>query len=358
MAALETQALHKDFGALRVVEGLDLRVEDGAFTVLVGPSGCGKSTILRMVAGLEDATGGRVLIGGRDVTDLPARARDVAMVFQDYALYPHMSVADNLAFGLRMRGVPSPERARRVREVADLLQIGPLLDRRPRALSGGQRQRVAMGRALARRAALFLFDEPLSNLDAALRLEVRTQIRLLHRALGQTSLFVTHDQTEAMTLADRIVCLQGGRVAQEGTPDELYARPRTLFVASFIGSPPINLLPAVALDGELRLQDGQAVPLPKGAPVAQGAGLVAGLRPEDLCDDARRGAMADPRPLTVTAVLTETLGADAVLLADLGTARVSARCSPSFRPPPGARVPLWADAGRLHLFDPATERRL
>jgi ABC-type sugar transport system ATPase subunit len=355
MADLRLAGLTKSYGALRVVAEIDLDVADGEFVVLVGPSGCGKSTILRMVAGLEDATAGDILIGGRRVNDLPARERNLAMVFQDYALYPHMSVAANIGFGLRMRGVPRAAREARVAEVARLLQLDGLLDRRPAQLSGGQRQRVAMGRAMARQAALFLFDEPLSNLDAKLRLELRTQIRLLHRALGQTSVFVTHDQVEAMTLADRIVCLEAGRVAQIGTPDELYNRPASAFVAGFIGSPPINLLPAEACAGRLVLACGQSLPAPPGPLPAR---VLVGLRPEDLTDDPRRAAEGPPVPLTAEAVLTEALGADSFLLAGLGGQRVTARIAPGPGPAPGAPVTLYADAGRLHLFDPGSGRRL
>jgi ABC-type sugar transport system ATPase subunit len=312
-----------------------------------------------MIAGLEEISGGTVAIAGRVVNDLDARARNLAMVFQDYALYPHMTVAANIGFGLRMRGVPAPARAARVREVAEMLQLSPYLDRKPRALSGGQRQRVAMGRALARPAELFLFDEPLSNLDAKLRTEVRTQIKLLHRDLGMTTVFVTHDQTEAMTLADRIVCLDAGRIAQMGTPEDLYARPQTLFVASFIGAPQINLLPAEATGRVLRLADGQALTLPEDAPAfAAPRRVIAGLRPEDLCDDSRRPIMTAPQPLGIDYLLPETLGSDTHLIGELAGHRVTARCAPGMRPPPGTRVTLLADAARLHLFDPDTGKRL
>jgi multiple sugar transport system ATP-binding protein len=359
MAEVRLTTLRKSYGGHAVVHGIDLTVGAGEFVVLVGPSGCGKSTILRMIAGLEEISGGTVAIGGRVVNDLDARERNLAMVFQDYALYPHMTVAANIGFGLRMRGMPPPERDARVREVADMLQLTPYLDRKPRALSGGQRQRVAMGRALARPAEVFLFDEPLSNLDAKLRMEVRTQIKLLHRQLGMTTIFVTHDQTEAMTLADRIVCLDAGRIAQVGTPEDLYVRPETLFVASFIGAPQINLLPAEAEGRVLRLADGQRLTLPAEAPAfAAPRKIVAGLRPEDLCDESRRPIMAQPVPLTMDYLVPETLGSDTHLIGDLAGSRVTARCAPGLSPPPGTRVTLLADAARLHLFDPDTGKRL
>jgi multiple sugar transport system ATP-binding protein len=291
MATLELRSATKSYSGTPVVHDVDLAVDDQEFVVLVGPSGCGKSTILRMIAGLEEITSGDILIGGQRMNEVPTRHRNLAMVFQDYALYPHMTVAANLGFGMRMRGASAGERKARVKEVADLLQLGPYLDRKPRALSGGQRQRVAMGRALARSAQLFLFDEPLSNLDAKLRIDVRTQIKLLHRSLGMTSVFVTHDQTEAMTLADRIVCLDGGRIAQIGSPDDLYNQPATVFVASFIGSPQINLFHArlEAVEGApvLRLSDAQQIPLAEDTVRRLSPGpVIAGLRPEDLTDES------------------------------------------------------------------------
>jgi ABC-type sugar transport system ATPase subunit len=359
VAEVRLEGLRKSYGTQAVVHGIDLSVAEGEFVVLVGPSGCGKSTILRMIAGLEDISGGRVLIGGRDVGKLDARARNLAMVFQDYALYPHMTVADNIGFGLRMRGVAAQDRAVRVAEVAELLQLSALLDRKPRALSGGQRQRVAMGRALARRADAFLFDEPLSNLDAKLRTEVRTQIRLLHRSLGMTSIFVTHDQTEAMTLADRIVCLDGGRIAQVGTPEALYNAPTNTFVAGFIGAPQINLIPAVAAAGVLRFADGQHLPVPPGTADPGGARpVLVGLRPEDLTDSARAAPQASAPRLTVEVLLSETLGSDTFVIGDMAGQRVTARCTPGLRPQPGARMALAADITRLHLFDPETRLRL
>jgi multiple sugar transport system ATP-binding protein len=359
MAELALHGVRKSYGPTEVVHGIDLSVADGEFVVLVGPSGCGKSTILRMIAGLEDITAGAIAIGGRVVNDLGAKDRNLAMVFQDYALYPHMTVAANMGFGLKLKGMPATERERRVREVASLLQIEPYLDRKPRALSGGQRQRVAMGRALTRSAQLFLFDEPLSNLDAKLRIEVRTQIKLLHRSLGMTSVFVTHDQTEAMTLADRIVCLDAGRIAQIGTPDELYTRPANVFVATFIGAPQINLFEAIADGSTVRLADGQMLSLPADRPpFATPRPVTVGLRAEDLTDESRLGACEAPQPLAMRFLVAETLGSDTYLIGHVGDVQVTARCAPGTRPEPGAMVRLHADTARLHLFDPETKLRL
>ncbi len=302
-------------------------------------------------------------IAGNRVNELPARSRNLAMVFQDYALYPNMTVAANIGFGLRMNRVPAAQRAVRVAEIAELLQLGPYLERKPRALSGGQRQRVAMGRALARKAQLFLFDEPLSNLDAKLRLEVRTQIKLLHRALGMTSVFVTHDQTEAMTLADRIVCLDAGRIAQIGTPEDLYNAPRNLFVASFIGSPQINLLDAVVTGAgggpAARLSDGQTLALPPDR--APGTRPACHARhPAGGSDRREPAALAfpSPQPLAMDFLVAETLGSDTYLVGEIAGARVQARCAPVTRPEAGTRVTVHADAARLHLFDPGTGLRL
>ena len=358
MATLSLSGVGKSYGPTVVVHGVDLDIADGEFVVLVGPSGCGKSTILRMIAGLEDITTGEIRIGGSLMNEVEAKDRNLAMVFQDYALYPHMTVAANIGFGLRMNGVPFAERMVRVREVAKLLQLEPYLERKPRALSGGQRQRVAMGRALARKAQLFLFDEPLSNLDAQLRMEVRTQIKLLHRDLGMTSVFVTHDQTEAMTLADRIVCLEAGRIAQVGTPEDLYNRPANLFVAGFIGSPKINLLPAIVSGGGLRLADGQTLTPPAPPALPEGKPVLAGLRPEDLTDETRLAAMAKPQPLRFDFLVPETLGSDTYLIGGIAGTRVTARCAPGTRPAAGTKVTVHADAARVHLFDPGTGGRV
>ena len=252
MASVELHQVQKRFGDTKVVHGIDLAIKDGEFVVLVGPSGCGKSTVLRMIAGLEPVSEGQISIGSRDVTFAAPKDRNVAMVFQDYALYPHMTVRDNIGFGLKIRGMSARDIADGVAKAARMLEIEPLLDRRPAALSGGQRQRVAMGRCLVRSADAFLFDEPLSNLDAKLRATMRAEIKQFHRKTGVTTIYVTHDQVEAMTLADRIICLEGGRISQQGSPDDLYTRPVNLFVAGFIGSPPMNFLSArLTSDGEV-----------------------------------------------------------------------------------------------------------
>ena len=358
MATVSLSDVGKSYGSVSIVRDINLEITDGEFIVLVGPSGCGKSTILRMIAGLEDITLGEISIGGKVVNEMEARERNLAMVFQDYALYPNMTVEANIGFGLKMNGVPTTERAIRVREVAKLLQIEPYLERKPKALSGGQRQRVAMGRALARKAQLFLFDEPLSNLDAKLRMEVRTQIKLLHRELGMTSVFVTHDQTEAMTLADRIVCLQGGSIAQVGTPEDLYSRPASVFVASFIGSPQINLLPATVTKGTLRLADGQMIKPIKALALEEGRSVLAGLRPEDLTDESRVSSMTKPQPLTFGYLVPETLGSDTYLIGDIAGTRVTARCAPVTRPKAGETLTLHADINHIHLFDPVTQQRI
>jgi lactose/L-arabinose transport system ATP-binding protein len=275
--------VRKSYGSLDVIHGIDLTVDEGEFVVFVGPSGCGKSTLLRMIAGLEEVTEGEIDIKGRDVTDLDPSDRGIAMVFQSYALYPHMSVRDNLAFGLRMANTPQAEIDRRVAHAAGILKIEALLDRRPGQLSGGQRQRVAIGRAIVREPDVFLFDEPLSNLDAELRVSMRIEIARLHRQLGNTMIYVTHDQTEAMTLADKIVVLRDGRVEQVGTPRTVYEDPDNVFVAGFIGSPRMNLL-HVTKDGEgtIKLAGATLSGLPTDAPVAAGDGLIFGIRPEHI----------------------------------------------------------------------------
>jgi lactose/L-arabinose transport system ATP-binding protein len=280
--------VRKSYGSLEVIHGIDLTVGEGEFVVFVGPSGCGKSTLLRMIAGLEEVTDGEIGIKGRDVTDLDPSDRGIAMVFQSYALYPHMSVRDNLAFGLKMANTPQAEIDRRVAHASGILKIDPLLDRRPGQLSGGQRQRVAIGRAIVREPDVFLFDEPLSNLDAELRVSMRIEIARLHRQLGNTMIYVTHDQTEAMTLADRIVVLRDGRVEQVGTPRKLYEDPDNIFVAGFIGSPRMNLLQAKKdEDSTIKLAGAKLSGLPAHAQLAPGDGLIFGIRPEhiELSDD-------------------------------------------------------------------------
>ena len=353
MATLNIQGVTKAFGATHVLHGIDLDVADGELIVIVGASGCGKSTLLRIVAGLETASAGRVVIEGRNVTPLEPADRDVAMVFQNYALYPHMSVFENMAYGLKIRGLPKDQIVRRVQEAADLLGIGALLERRPRQLSGGQRQRVAMGRAIVREPKLFLFDEPLSNLDAKLRVQMRAEIRRLQRRLGTTSLFVTHDQVEAMTLGDRLVVMHAGHAAQIATPMDIWARPADTYVASFIGSPAMNLFPATLEEGghAARLDcNGLVLPFHDG-PRAGPAGrkLTLGVRPEHL--------VPGQGGLELQVELVEPLGGESVLHARLadGT-EVTAKL-------PGSgygdgRLEVVIPLTSLHVFDGETGRRL
>jgi len=353
------RAVRKSFGATAILDGVDLDVPEGSFAVLVGPSGCGKSTLLRLVAGLETADAGTIELAGRDVTALPPRDRDVAMVFQSYALYPHLSVRENLAFGLKLRGTAEAEIASRIREASAMLGLDQLLERLPKQLSGGQRQRVAMGRALVRRASIYLFDEPLSNLDAALRAEVRVEIRRLHDRLKATTLYVTHDQVEAMTLADTLWVLNGGRVEQKGAPLDVYERPRSKFVATFLGSPQMNLL-----DGALTRRDGRwivegsglATPVDEerfGASLTEGRPVVVGVRPHDLAVGDARGASA-----TLKIEIVEALGFEAFAHGWLRASgpRVVARLEPDVarRVQSGEALALSADPARVHLFDPKT----
>ena len=335
------------------VDGLDLDIADGEFLVLVGPSGCGKSTSLRMLAGLEEVDGGRILIGQRDVTTIAAKDRDIAMVFQNYALYPHMTVAANMEFALKIAGVGKDERDRRVRDAAALLDLTPYLDRKPRALSGGQRQRVAMGRAIVRQPQVFLMVEPLSNLDAKLRVQTRTQIASLQRRLGVTTVYVTHDQTEALTMGDRIAVLKDGVLQQVGTPRDLYERPTNVFVAGFIGSPSMNILPSEFVDGGVRF--GTAV-VPAGHR-APGAAVRVGVRPEDLMLVA-----PDAEGLVVEVDLAEELGADAYLYGHTEQAGqrvdVVVRVDGRSHPVPGEVVTLALKADHVHMFDPGTGARL
>ena len=353
------------------VAALDLDVEDGEFLVLVGPSGSGKTTVLRMVGGLEETTAGTIRIGGRDVTGLAPRDRDIAMVFQTYALYPHMSVAENMAFGLKLRKTPKAEIRRRVTETAALLGLSDLLDRKPRALSGGQRQRVAMGRAIVREPAAFLMDEPLSNLDAKLRVQMRAEITRLHQRLGTTTLYVTHDQTEAITMADRVAVMHDGHLQQLDTPAALYDDPVNVFVAGFIGSPAMNLVPASlsAADGRViasfgghRLAVPEAVldrrPGARGV-VAAGGEATLGIRPEDI-EDAEFASGAGPDELLdVTVDLAEPLGAETIAHFEaVPGVPFTARLSPRTSVRAGRPVKLAVDVGRLHLFDPISGRSL
>ena len=347
MATLDLHGVTKSFGGATILSGIDLALADGEMLVIVGASGCGKSTLLRLVAGLEAATAGRIVLGGRDVTHADPAARDIAMVFQNYALYPHMSVFDNMAYGLRIRGLARDDIRARVGQAADLLGIGALLGRKPRQLSGGQRQRVAMGRAIVRNPKLFLFDEPLSNLDATLRVQMRAEIRRLQRRLEVTSLYVTHDQVEAMTLGDRLLVLHGGRPVQLATPMEVFARPADTYVAGFIGAPAMNLLPAELHGDQVRLPGGHTVALP--VPRAGGPEVTLGVRPEHVA--LAQGGL----PLQVE--LVEPLGSETLVHGRMADG------TPLLAKLPGAmpvaeRVEVALTPGELHLFDRATGRRL
>jgi len=354
---VEFDRVSKHFGTVRAVDDLTLTVEDGEFLVLVGPSGCGKTTALRMVAGLETPTAGDIRIDGRSVLGVEPRDRDIAMVFQSYALYPHMSVYDNLAFGMRQRKVSRAEIDARVREVADMLAITPLLQRRPRELSGGQRQRVALGRAIARRPRVFLMDEPLSNLDAQLRLHTRAELSELHRRLQTTVIYVTHDQIEAMTMGTRIAVMRDGVLQQVAEPQRLYDEPANTFVASFIGSPAMNLLRGelLAEGGSLRFRAPSidiALPAP---PAAISAGpVILGIRPEGF----ERQPVPAPGPISGTVILVEPHGPDLYVTVDASGQSVTARLDPACAVHPGDHITL-APAGRtLHYFDNETGRRL
>ena len=349
MGAVDLTGVRKFFGVQEVIKGIDLTVGDGELVVFVGPSGCGKSTLLRMIAGLEDVDYGRVRIAGRDVTDLAPALRGVAMVFQNYALYPHMTAYDNLAYGLRRAGVGPAEVAARVNETAALLQITQLLPRRPKAMSGGQRQRVAIGRAIIRKPDVFLFDEPLSNLDASLRVEMRSQIARLHRDFQATMIFVTHDQVEAMTLADRIVVLKDGKVEQIGPPREIYHRPANLFVARFIGSPAMNILPAtVTAAGELTLGWGSVLALPNPALAGRvGQGVTLGLRPDKLKLAGPEVAMASGQ-----VSLVEHLGDETILHVQIDAATtLTVKLAGDSAARLGDRVHLGCDLDGACLFD-------
>ena len=340
VAGLSLRGVKKSFGDVEVVHGVDLDVADREFVVFVGPSGCGKSTLLRMIAGLEDITSGEISIGGRIVNELDPKDRDIAMVFQDYALYPHMTVFENMAFSLRYRGIDRQEIRRRVDGAARILDIEPYIARMPRQLLGGQRQRVAMGRAIVRDPKVFLFDEPLSNLDAKLRVQLRTEIKRLRERVATTTIYVTHDQVEAMTLADRIVILNHGRIEQIGTPEDVYDRPASTFVAGFIGAPPMNLLPAAALPAA-------------GQPSED---LLLGVRPEHLVWHGE-GHGGGTTLLEGTASVVEPLGSDTLVSLEVGGTAVVARLPPRVVRRKGEAVRLSADPANLHFFDRSTGLR-
>jgi sn-glycerol 3-phosphate transport system ATP-binding protein len=360
MAQVHLRGVKKTYdNKIAVIHGIDMEIADGEFIVIVGPSGCGKSTLLRMVAGLERITGGQVAIGERVVNGLEPKDRDIAMVFQNYALYPHMSVYRNMAYGLRIRGLPKDDIDARVRKAARILELDKLLDRLPRQLSGGQRQRVAMGRAIVREPAVFLFDEPLSNLDAKLRVQMRLEIKRLQRELGVTSIYVTHDQVEAMTLADRLIVMNSGVAEQIGTPMDVYDKPASVFVAGFIGSPAMNFLAAkVSGDGksvDLVATGSKAVTLPLAVPTsaAPGTPVALGMRPEHLLPSS-------DGPIEFTIELAEPLGADTLLHGRFGEARelVTVRQGGHVTASPGELRRFSIGATRLHLFDSQSGRRI
>ena len=350
MAQVAVSELKKSYGKTEVIHGIDFEVADGEFAALVGPSGCGKSTLLRMIAGLEDITGGTIGIGGRVVNDASPKERDIAMVFQNYALYPHMTVARNMGFSLYLRGGSKAEIARRVADAASMLGLGEYLDRYPGQLSGGQRQRVAMGRAIVRQPSVFLFDEPLSNLDAALRVQMRADIRALHDRLGSTSIFVTHDQVEAMTMSDRIIVLRDGRLEQAGSPLDLYDRPGNVFVAGFIGSPAMNLLPGTAGEGNVVLADGVTVPVESRA-----SGPVTwGIRPEHLDWASEPGAGV----LSGSVVGLERTGLADLVILECSGKRLTVLFQERHPIARGSTVHLRPRRAQAHLFDAATGVRL
>ncbi|GIK86420.1 MAG: sn-glycerol-3-phosphate import ATP-binding protein UgpC [Betaproteobacteria bacterium] len=354
MADLSFRNVRKSYGTLAVIHGVSVDVRDGEFVVIVGPSGCGKSTLLRMVAGLEVVTAGEVAIGGRVVNDLEPKDRDIAMVFQNYALYPHMSVFENMAYGLKIRGFAKADIAERVKRAAGILELEPLLDRRPRQLSGGQRQRVAMGRAIVREPAVFLFDEPLSNLDAKLRVQMRFEIQKLHRSLGTTSLYVTHDQVEAMTLAHRMIVMNAGRAEQVGTPMEVYENPQTQFVAGFIGSPSMNFVPGrVEADGRIALEHGGSLACAARAARESGRAVTVGIRPEHL-----QPAVAAQASLSGRVEMVEMLGADMLIHLAHGPHTVLARLPHGEQPPVGATLHFRTEPAFVFLFDAQTGARL
>ncbi|MDR3493234.1 MAG: sn-glycerol-3-phosphate ABC transporter ATP-binding protein UgpC [Ancalomicrobiaceae bacterium] len=357
MATVDISGLVKRYGTHQVIQGVDLSIGDGEFVSLIGASGCGKSTLLRMIAGLEEISGGTVAINGRVVNDVPPKGRDIAMVFQNYALYPHLTAAENMGFSLKLRNVPKPDIRKAVGDAAEMLGLTPYLGRYPRQLSGGQRQRVAMGRAIVRQPSVFLFDEPLSNLDAKLRVQMRSEIKTLQRRLGTTSIYVTHDQIEAMTMSDRIVILNAGRVEQSGAPLELYDQPANLFVATFIGSPAMNLIEAVARRDDGRLvavtEDGLKFPLDGLTTVTEAMPLTLGMRPAhlDLGFDGSGGGMPFAIDLVeqtgAESYVAGTLGRHRVMIAHAG--RIASASGPGF---------VTLQPGGLHVFDRATGRRL
>jgi multiple sugar transport system ATP-binding protein len=355
MASVTIQAVKKNFGDVAILHGVDIDIRDGSFTVLVGPSGCGKSTLLRMIAGLEQIDGGEIRIGERRVNDLPPKERDIAMVFQNYALYPHMTVRDNLAFALALAKMDKASIERKVTQAAEILALAPLLARYPRQLSGGQRQRVAMGRAIVRDPQVFLFDEPLSNLDAKLRVAMRSEIKELHQRLKTTSVYVTHDQIEAMTMGDKIVVMRDGRIEQTGSPLDLYDHPANQFVAGFIGSPAMNFLPGVLRRGagaaRVELPDGTQLDAPLAAGGADGQSVLYGTRPEHL-------RLANQGGIPSQVVVMEPTGMDTFVACRHEGAEISAVFRERHDFAPGTTIHLQPDLQRAHLFDASTGQRL
>ncbi len=357
MAEIELKNVQKSYGKVKVIHGIDWQIKDGEFVVIVGPSGCGKSTLLRMIAGLESITGGDISIAGRVVNKLEPAERDIAMVFQNYALYPHMTVRKNMAYGLKIKKIPADEIERRVAHAAEILELTDYLDRAPKALSGGQRQRVAMGRAIVREPSVFLFDEPLSNLDAKLRVQMRLEIKKLQADLGITSVYVTHDQVEAMTLGHRLAVLNGGYVEQLGTPIEIYEKPATMFVAGFIGSPSMNLMKVtIGQEGaQAMLPDGSGINLPLARSELAGKSVVLGIRPEHFDIGT-----PENHHLNLSVGVVEQLGADTLVHGLIGDNPVAvvARFEGVQKFAPGQALPLQIPADAIHLFDSETEKRL
>ncbi len=361
MAEVALRKVVKRYDEVEAVRSIDLDIPNNEFVVLVGPSGCGKSTTLRMIAGLEEISEGEIYIGGEIVNDLPPKDRDIAMVFQNYALYPHMTVFENMSFGLRLRKLPKADIRARVEQAAKILDITDLLDRRPKQLSGGQRQRVAMGRAIVRNPKVFLFDEPLSNLDAKLRVQMRTEIKRVHQKVKTTTVYVTHDQVEAMTLADRVVVMRDGRIDQIGTPQELYHQPRTHFVAGFIGSPAMNFIPCrLEKNGAgyaVRITESITLPVPSARSArcgpAAGRDLLFGLRPEHITEPRRNGA-DEVSSFTVPLDVVEPMGMETMVFFTLNGTEVCARVDPAAAKAPGEPMRLSANLDHMHLIDPQT----
>jgi multiple sugar transport system ATP-binding protein len=369
MGSLSVSNVHKAYGSQQVLKGINIEIDEGEFLILVGPSGCGKSTLLNMIAGLDSITAGEIQIGGRRVNDLSPKDRDIAMVFQSYALYPNMNVRRNISFGLEMRKVPKPEQDAIVQRVAQMLQIESLLERKPSQLSGGQRQRVAMGRALARDPAIFLFDEPLSNLDAKLRVEMRTEIKHLHRRTGSTIVYVTHDQIEAMTLGDKIAVMNAGEIQQFGSPREIYDNPSNLFVAGFIGSPSMNFIPCeVARAGDgigIELEnDGNrfVVPVsPQGHDLSDRLGerVIFGIRPEQITHQGgAQPGQSQSHLIPCQVELNEPTGPDTLVFVKLNGQSTVCRCHPDEAREPGETMELLLDLSKAVFFDPTTEQRI